>query len=155
MLAYTLRRVLLMIPTLLVISFVTFAIIQLPPGDYLSNQIIELRSQGDSAAVERAQFLRQQFGLDKPFIEQYLQNKSRMEVAQAELKTLRSAAKIEYVGDFQKPVEGADAAPAAAPSLEQQATQAPAAPGVDAAQPAQGQPQGQDFLEKGLNGLKK
>ncbi len=71
MLAYTLRRILLMIPTLLVISIVTFAIIQLPPGDYLSNQIMELRSQGDTSAIEKAQFLRQQFGLDKPFLEQY------------------------------------------------------------------------------------
>ncbi|MCB2000201.1 MAG: ABC transporter permease, partial [Rhodoferax sp.] len=71
MLLYTLRRLLLMIPTLLVISFVTFVIIQLPPGDYLSNQIAELRSQGDAAALEKVQFLRQQFGLDKPFLEQY------------------------------------------------------------------------------------
>lgn len=71
MLAYTLRRLLLMIPTLLVISFVTFVIIQLPPGDYLTNQIAELRSQGDAAALEKVQFLRHQFGLDKPFLEQY------------------------------------------------------------------------------------
>ena len=63
MLAYTLRRILLMIPTLLVISFVTFVIIQLPPGDYLSNQIAELRSQGDTAALEKVQFLRKQYGL--------------------------------------------------------------------------------------------
>jgi peptide/nickel transport system permease protein len=60
-----------MIPTLLVISFVTFVIIQLPPGDFLSNQIAELKSQGDSAASEKAEFLRKQYGLDKPFIEQY------------------------------------------------------------------------------------
>ncbi len=71
MLAYTLRRLLLMIPTLLVISFVTFIIIQLPPGDYLTNQIAELRSQGDAAALEKVQFLRAEFGLDKPFLEQY------------------------------------------------------------------------------------
>ena len=71
MFSYTLRRILLMIPTLLVISFVTFVIIQLPPGDYLSNQIAELRSQGDTAALEKVQFLRQQFGLDKSFMEQY------------------------------------------------------------------------------------
>ena len=71
MLAYTLRRILLMIPTLLVISFVTFVIIKLPPGDFLSNQISELRSQGDTAALEKVQFLRHQFGLDKPFLEQY------------------------------------------------------------------------------------
>jgi peptide/nickel transport system permease protein len=71
MLRYTLRRILIMLPTLLVISFVTFVIIQLPPGDFLSNQIAELKSQGDTAAFEKAEFLRKQYGLDKPFIEQY------------------------------------------------------------------------------------
>jgi peptide/nickel transport system permease protein len=71
MLAYTVRRLLVMIVTLFVISFVTFVIIQLPPGDYLSNQIAELQSQGDKAALERVAFLRKQFGLDRPFLEQY------------------------------------------------------------------------------------
>ena len=60
-----------MIPTLLVISFITFVIIKLPPGDFLSNQIAELQSQGDKAALEKVDFLRKQYGLDKPFIEQY------------------------------------------------------------------------------------
>jgi peptide/nickel transport system permease protein len=71
MLRYALHRLLIMIPTLLVISFITFSIIKLPPGDFLSNQIAELRSQGDKAALERAEFMRAQYGLDKPFIEQY------------------------------------------------------------------------------------
>jgi peptide/nickel transport system permease protein len=71
MLTYTIRRILIMIPTLLVISFITFAIIKLPPGDYLSNQMAELKSQGDKAALERIEFLRKQYGLDKPFLEQY------------------------------------------------------------------------------------
>ncbi|HET7363943.1 MAG TPA: ABC transporter permease [Burkholderiales bacterium] len=71
MLRYTVHRVLIMIPTLLVISFVTFAIIKLPPGDFLSNQIAELQSQGDKAALEKVDFLRKQYGLDKPFLEQY------------------------------------------------------------------------------------
>ena len=71
MLTYTIRRLLIMIPTLLVISLVTFSIIKLPPGDFLSNQIAELRSQGDKAALERVEFLRKQYGLDKPFVEQY------------------------------------------------------------------------------------
>ena len=39
MLNYTIHRILIMIPTLLVISVVMFVIIQLPPGDYLSNYI--------------------------------------------------------------------------------------------------------------------
>jgi peptide/nickel transport system permease protein len=71
MLRYTVRRLLIMIPTLLVISLVTFAIIKLPPGDFLSNQIAELKSQGDAAALEKVEFLRKQYGLDKPFLEQY------------------------------------------------------------------------------------
>jgi len=71
MLSYTVRRMLIMIPTLLVISFITFSIIKLPPGDYLSNQIAELQSQGDRAALEKVEFLRKQYGLDKPFLEQY------------------------------------------------------------------------------------
>src|SRR5205823_15042805 len=71
MLRYTIHRMLIMIPTLLVISFITFAIIKLPPGDFLSNQIAELQSQGDKAALEKVDFLRKQYGLDKSFLEQY------------------------------------------------------------------------------------
>src|SRR5579859_6765616 len=71
MLRYTIHRLLIMIPTLLVISFITFGIIKLPPGDFLSNQIAELQSQGDKAALEKVDFLRKQYGLDKPFLEQY------------------------------------------------------------------------------------
>jgi peptide/nickel transport system permease protein len=71
MLNYTIHRILIMIPTLLVISLVTFTVIKLPPGDFLSNQIAELQSQGDKQALEKAEFLREQYGLDKPFIEQY------------------------------------------------------------------------------------
>jgi peptide/nickel transport system permease protein len=71
MLNYTIRRLLMMIPTLLVISFVVFVIIQLPPGDFLSNQIAELKSQGDKGSLEKVEFLRRQYGLDKPFMERY------------------------------------------------------------------------------------
>lgn len=90
----------------------------------------------------------------KPFITQFLQNKSRMELAQGEIKTLRGAAKVEYMGDFGKPVEGAAPAaeaPAAAPSMEQQATQEP----VPAAVGGKVDEDHQDALEKGLSGLKK
>lgn len=71
MLNYTIRRILIMIPTLVVISFVVFVIIQLPPGDFLSNQIAELKSQGDTGSLEKVEFLRRQYGLDKPFPERY------------------------------------------------------------------------------------
>ena len=71
MFTYLIHRVLIMIPTLLAVSVLIFIIIQLPPGDYLSNQIQELKSQGDTAALAKAEFLRHQYGLDRPLIEQY------------------------------------------------------------------------------------
>jgi peptide/nickel transport system permease protein len=71
MLSFVVQRTLVMIPTLFVISVLVFIIIQLPPGDYLTNQIEELRSQGEAAALERAEFLRKQYGLDRPLVEQY------------------------------------------------------------------------------------
>lgn len=71
MLNYIIHRILVMIPTLAVISIITFLIIQLPPGDYLSNQIDELIAQGEQAGVEKAKFMRSQFGLDRPVLEQY------------------------------------------------------------------------------------
>ncbi|HJM90503.1 MAG: ABC transporter permease [Alphaproteobacteria bacterium] len=71
MFTYFAYRVLVMIPTLLVISVITFIIIQLPPGDYLSNQMAEMIASGDRAALEKLAFLRQEFGLDRPMLEQY------------------------------------------------------------------------------------
>jgi len=61
-----------MIPTLLVISFIVFVIIQLPPGDYLETYIAELESQGESVDMDKIAFLRQEYGLDKPFMAQYV-----------------------------------------------------------------------------------
>ena len=71
MLRYIFRRVLTMIPTLLVISLLVFVIIQLPPGDYLESHIAELQSQGETVDEQKIQFLREQYGLDKPMMQQY------------------------------------------------------------------------------------
>lgn len=71
MLAYLARRLLTMVLTLLVISALVFVIIQLPPGDYLTTLIAELQSQGEQVAQAKIDFLRQQYGLDRPMIEQY------------------------------------------------------------------------------------
>ncbi|MFQ5994487.1 MAG: ABC transporter permease [Acidiferrobacterales bacterium] len=71
MFGFFVRRILVMIPTLLVISVLVFAIIQLPEGDYLTSYIAELESQGESISSEKVEFLRQQYGLDKPFVTQY------------------------------------------------------------------------------------
>jgi len=70
--AYVIHRVLIMIPTLIAISVITFIIIQLPPGDYLSTYIAELESQGENVDQSKIDALRSQYGLDRPLIEQYV-----------------------------------------------------------------------------------
>ncbi len=71
MLRYIVHRLLIMIPTLLAISVIVFAIIQLPPGDYLESYIAELQSEGQTVDESKIEFLRQNYGFDKPLYEQY------------------------------------------------------------------------------------
>ena len=71
MLRYVVNRLLVMIPTLLAISLITFVIIQAPPGDYFETQMAELRAQGEAADPAKIEFLRTEYGLDRPIIEQY------------------------------------------------------------------------------------
>jgi peptide/nickel transport system permease protein len=69
---YILQR-LLLLPLLIVIySFVIFVIIQAPPGDYLSTYIAELQSQGAAVDPSKIAALRAEYGLDQPFLMQYL-----------------------------------------------------------------------------------
>ena len=71
MLRYIVHRLLVMIPTLLAISIIVFTIIQLPPGDYLESYIAELQSEGQTVDQSKIEFLRQNYGFDKPMVEQY------------------------------------------------------------------------------------
>jgi peptide/nickel transport system permease protein len=71
MFAYVIRRLFIMIPTLLAISFLIFVIIQVPPGDYLSTVIAECQSRGESGCQDKMTFLQDQFHLGEPFIKQY------------------------------------------------------------------------------------
>lgn len=72
MIRYLLSRVATMAVTLAIVSALVFFIINLPPGDFLSNQIAELQAQGESASVAKAEFLRAQYSLDQPLWMQYL-----------------------------------------------------------------------------------
>ena len=69
---YAIYRLFTMLLTLLVVSVLVFAIINLPPGDYLSNQIAELRSTGQTSGLAKAEFLRTEYALDRPLWEQYM-----------------------------------------------------------------------------------
>jgi len=72
MATYIARRLLIMTPTLIAISIIVFIIIQLPPGDYLSTPIAEMQARGEAVDQGKIDFLRAQYGLDRPMHEQYL-----------------------------------------------------------------------------------
>src|SRR5690554_1783658 len=72
MLNYILRRVVMMIPMLLVISFISFVIIQLPPGDFLNTMQAVQGASGGGMTNEQAELLRKQYGLDEPMLVQYV-----------------------------------------------------------------------------------
>lgn len=66
------RRLLLMIPTLFIVSIVNFTIIQAPPGDYLTTLINQLQESGDSADLQRIEDLREIFHLNEGVVQRYM-----------------------------------------------------------------------------------
>lgn len=71
MLRYILWRIAVMIPTIVVISALVFAIIELPPGDYFESYIAELKAQGEGVNLEQIEALRAEYGFDQPLIYRY------------------------------------------------------------------------------------
>lgn len=72
MLAFIVRRLILMIPMLLILSIISFLVIQLPPGDYLSTYITRLEAMGRKFDEAEIEGLKRQYGLDRPMYIQYL-----------------------------------------------------------------------------------
>jgi len=72
MLAYIFQRLLIMIPTLIAISIISFIIIQLPPGDFLTTYVAQLSVSGEAVDQAELDSLKTRFGLDKPIYEQYI-----------------------------------------------------------------------------------
>jgi peptide/nickel transport system permease protein len=68
---YILRRILLMVPTLLITSALIFAVMELPPGDFFETYQAELQAQGERADMSRVEFLKKEYHFDKPPVERY------------------------------------------------------------------------------------
>ncbi|AMM84554.1 ABC transporter permease [Martelella lutilitoris] len=66
------RRLLWAIPTLIVVSFISFIIIQLPPGDYVTAYAAELRNSGEYITAAQEDAIRTQLGLNDPILVQYV-----------------------------------------------------------------------------------
>lgn len=68
---YVIKRVIYMIPTLFAISLLSFLIIQLPPGDFVSAMAAKMSELGESMDSTQLESLKQRYGLDEPVIVQY------------------------------------------------------------------------------------
>jgi peptide/nickel transport system permease protein len=66
MLAFIVRRLLAMIPTLFLVSILTFIIIELPPGDFMTSLAALVGSSGSSMDQSTIENMRHQYGLDQP-----------------------------------------------------------------------------------------
>ncbi|WP_152362787.1 ABC transporter permease [Microlunatus speluncae] len=71
MLSYIARRLAFMVPTLILISIVSFVIIQLPPGDYLTTLVAQLSAQGETIEAGQLEALKQRYGLGESVFVQY------------------------------------------------------------------------------------
>jgi ABC-type dipeptide/oligopeptide/nickel transport system permease component/ABC-type transport system substrate-binding protein len=69
---YIARRLLIMVPTLLIMSVVTFTVIQLPPGDYVSTRIMQLQESGDEADLQQIEDLKDMFYLEESVASRYV-----------------------------------------------------------------------------------
>lgn len=65
------RRLLLLVPTLLVISIIVFTLVQLPPGDFVTSKLMELSLNGDPSGAAQIEDLKQSFYFDEPAWKQY------------------------------------------------------------------------------------
>jgi len=68
MLSFIIRRVAYAIVMVILVAFTTFVLIELPPGDYLTQKLEQLRARGDRSAENRIEEYRARYGLDKPFM---------------------------------------------------------------------------------------
>lgn len=71
MLQFTIRRILYMIPTLFMVSIISFVIIQLPPGDYLTSVVTAMTATGETIDASALAAMEQRYGLGQPIYVQY------------------------------------------------------------------------------------
>jgi len=72
MLSYLVRRLGYALIMLVLTSFVSFLIIDLPPGDFMDQRLAELRERGDLSAELRIAEYRARYGLDQPLFTRYV-----------------------------------------------------------------------------------
>src|ERR1700730_7116079 len=72
MLGYLVRRLILAALTIWAVSVLSFVIIKLPPGDYVTSYIAQMSMSGGYVSEQEAQAMRREYGLDQPMYVQYM-----------------------------------------------------------------------------------
>ena len=68
---FIIKKLLIMVLTVFLISFAVFFIITLPPGDFLTNYIGRLLAAGERVNQAEIDALRASYALDQPFVVQF------------------------------------------------------------------------------------
>ena len=71
LLRYILRRILIMVPTLILASMLIFTVMELPPTNYFDIYAAEQAAQGEKADMSRIEFLKKEYGFDKSPVQRY------------------------------------------------------------------------------------
>ncbi len=72
MILYTIKRIFYLFPLAILISIISFIIIQLPPGDYVTEWEYNMIAQGYNPTEEEILMLKERYHLDKTYVEQYV-----------------------------------------------------------------------------------
>ena len=69
---YILNRLIYMAIVCVFVSIITFVVIQLPPGDYLTSYVTSLEASGRQVSRDQLEALRVRYGLDSPMHVRYI-----------------------------------------------------------------------------------
>ena len=72
MILYVIKRIFYLFPLAILISILSFIIIQLPPGDYVTEWEYNMIAQGYNPTEEEISMLKERYHLDKTYVEQYV-----------------------------------------------------------------------------------
>ena len=100
MLRVLLQRLLLLPILLAVFSLLVFALVQAPPGDFLTSYISSLAASGSSVDQAQVDALRRQFGLDQPFFVQYVRWMQNLLRGDLGLSLEFQRPNVELIGDY-------------------------------------------------------
>src|SRR4249920_586524 len=99
MIRYVLKRLILLPALLFVFSVTVFAIVQAPPGDFLTTYVATLASSGSSITAEQVAALRREYGLDQPIWIQYLKWMQNLVTGNLGLSLEYQRPNVELIGE--------------------------------------------------------